>query len=165
MGTQLVENYCKKDVFSVKRCLLPCDVSIPSPVAWLLTACPRFLQFLPSLPRVPVLRSSFPGEDTSPTFLRSVSGGLSEFPAEVPASAACWLGMRVWEVLEVSPGRCHSEDGGRVLLPCRVLAGSCAMRKLFQGSWLQLAPSELHVVGRRASLRHHPTARQLCCHQ
>lgn len=85
MGTQLVENYCNKDVFSVKRCLLPCDVSIPSPVAWLLTACPRFLQFLPSLPRVPVLRSSFPGEDTSPTFLRSVSGGLSEFPAEVPA--------------------------------------------------------------------------------
>lgn len=93
---------------SCQRYLLPCDVSIPLPAAWLLMACLSFLHFLPSLPLVPVLRSSFPGEDTSPTFSRGISGGLSELPAEVPASAACWLGMRVQEVLEVSSGRCHS---------------------------------------------------------
>lgn len=52
-------------------------------------------------------------------------------------SAGGWIGCTAIQINKL-PG-----DGGRVLLLCHVLAGSRAMRKLFQGSWLQLAPSEL----------------------
>lgn len=52
-------------------------------------------------------------------------------------SAGGWIGCTAIQINKL-PG-----DGGRVLLLCHVLAGSRAMRKLFQGSWLQLALSEL----------------------
>lgn len=104
-----------KYVFSTERCLLPRCISIPSRAAWLLKACPSFLQFLPTQWYGHLaLRNLSPGRDASPIAGRLLRAVLKANSLPWGGSAlnpACWFETHLWKVFEVSPGctgRCHS---------------------------------------------------------